>query len=165
MPRRWVSTNVGIAAASRTTAPSPNAAVGDGSSNAPPIPTATAPPAAVAISCALVAAGRRSSPMSSATSVRCAVVSAFMPVYASAAASASARYELACPSPIATRPPAASSAPPAMNGSRRPRPPAARRSDHSPTPSGTAKPAIALTVMTAPISDGESSIRSSRTGR
>jgi hypothetical protein len=52
-----------------------------------------------------------------------------------------------------------------MNGSRRPRPLDSRRSDQKPTASGTAKPAIALTVMTAPISVASSLIRSSRTGR
>jgi hypothetical protein len=52
-----------------------------------------------------------------------------------------------------------------MNGSRLPSPPVARRSDHTPTASGTANPAIALTVMSAPISVASSSIRSSSTGR
>jgi hypothetical protein len=47
-----------------------------------------------------------------------------------------------------------------MNGSRRP-----RRSDQIPIEIGIAKPAIALTVITTPISVGASSIRSSRTGR
>jgi hypothetical protein len=47
-----------------------------------------------------------------------------------------------------------------MKGRRRP-----RRSDQMPIAIGTPKPAIALTVMSAPISDGESSIRSSSTGR
>ena len=51
-----------------------------------------------------------------------------------------------------------------MNGSLRPRPRPARRSDHSPTASGTANPVTAFTVMTTPISAGASSIRSSRNG-
>ena len=41
----------------------------------------------------------------------------------------------------------------------------ARRSDQRPTAIGIAKPATAFTDITTPISDGESSIRSSRTGR
>ena len=54
--------------------------------------------------------------------------------------------------------------PPITNGVRRPSPPRGRRSLHSPTASGTAKPAAAFTSMTAPISAGECEIRSSRTG-
>ena len=47
-----------------------------------------------------------------------------------------------------------------MKGRRRP-----RRSDQIPMAIGMANPATALTVITAPISAGASSIRSSRTGR
>jgi hypothetical protein len=66
---------------------------------------------------------------------------------------------------MATSPPAAMTAPPTMNGRRRPRPSDARRSDQTPTARGTAMPAIALTVITRPIITGASSMRSSSTGR
>ena len=63
------------------------------------------------------------------------------------------------PSAMATRPPAPTIAPPMMNGPRTP-----RRSLQSPVASGTAKPAAALTSITAPIRPGRSAIRSSSTG-
>ena len=54
------------------------------------------------------------------------------------------------PRPTATRPPAVSAAPPAMNGAGG----GPRRSDQMPIAIGTPKPATAFTVITAPISDG-----------
>jgi hypothetical protein len=51
-------------------------------------------------------------------------------------------------------------APPRMKGRRRP-----RRSDQMPTAIGTAKPVMAFTIITTPISEGASSMRSSSTGR
>jgi hypothetical protein len=71
---------VGIVVSASTTTASANAAAGAGSISAPPIATATTAPMRPAISCALVAAGRRSSSMSSAMIARCAVVRAFRPV-------------------------------------------------------------------------------------
>ena len=127
--------------------------------SAPPTTVPASAPASIAPSWALVAAARRSSAKRSATSARCAVLAALRPTYTVAAASARTRYELAVPSAIATRPPAATTVPPRMNGPRVP-----RRSLHRPVASGTAKPAAALTSMTAPISPGRSAIRSSRTG-
>ena len=62
---------MGSTLAANTAALSANAAAGAGSISAPPIPTASSAPTSPAISWALVAAGRRSSSMSSATIARC----------------------------------------------------------------------------------------------
>ena len=71
---------MGTAETRRTPAASANAAAGAGSMRAPPIPTATAAPAVIASSWALVVAGRRASGTSLATSARWEVVSALRPV-------------------------------------------------------------------------------------
>ena len=65
--------------AASTPAARAKAAAGAGSMSAPPRATATTAPTSPAISCALVAAGRPLSSMSSAMIARCAVVSALSP--------------------------------------------------------------------------------------